>query len=107
MKPNETKSAKKEKSKDIAALIALFLGPFAVHKFYLDESKEGFIQVGFLVFFTMGIVLAIRNQSNDLYTSPLFIASCLGASIIGFKAAFDSINLAYMSEYDFNQKYNK
>jgi TM2 domain-containing membrane protein YozV len=107
MKPNEIKSAKKEKSKDIAALIALFLGPFAVHKFYLDESKEGFIQVGFLVVFTIGIILAIIAQTNDFYTSPLFIASSLGVSIIGFKAAFDSIRLAYMSEYDFNQKYNK
>jgi TM2 domain-containing membrane protein YozV len=107
MKPNEIRSAKKEKSKDIAALIALFLGPFAVHKFYLDESKEGFIQIGFLIVFTIGIILAIMNQNNDFYTSPLSIASALGVSIIGFKAAFDSISLAYMSDYDFNQKYNK
>jgi TM2 domain-containing membrane protein YozV len=104
MKPNEIKPTK---SKDIAAIIALFLGPFAVHKFYLGESKGGFIQIGFLVIFTIGVILAISTQTDDFYTSPLFIASALGASIIGFKAAFDSISLAYMSEYDFNQKYNK
>jgi TM2 domain-containing membrane protein YozV len=104
MKPNEIKSAR---SKDIAAIIALFLGPFAVHKFYLGESKAGLIQIGFLVIFTIGIILAISTQANDFYTSPLFITSALGASIIGFKAAFDSISLTYMSEYDFNQKYNK
>jgi TM2 domain-containing membrane protein YozV len=106
MKPNEIKPAKR-KSKDIAAIIALFLGPFAVHKFYLGESKGGLIQIGFLVFFAIGIILAISTQADDFYTSPLFIAGALGVSIIGFKAAFDSINLAYMSEYDFNKKYLK
>ncbi|MGA7953829.1 MAG: TM2 domain-containing protein [Gloeobacterales cyanobacterium] len=104
MKPNRIKSTK---SKDIAAIIALFLGPFAVHKFYLGESKEGFIQVTFVVIFTLGIILAISTQAHDFYTSPLFIASTLGVSIVGFKAAFDSIILAYMSDHDFNQKYNK
>ena len=96
-----------EKSKDIAAIIALFLGPFAVHKFYLGDSKGGFIQIGFLVIFTIGIILAINTYPNDFYTSPLFIVGALGVSIIGFKAAFESIGLTYMSESDFNQKYNK
>jgi TM2 domain-containing membrane protein YozV len=107
MKSNESQPAKKEKSKDIAAIVALFLGPFAVHKFYLGESKAGFIQVIFVVIFTIGMMLAIITQANDFYTSPLFIASSIGISIIGFKAAFESINLAYMSESDFNQKYNR
>jgi TM2 domain-containing membrane protein YozV len=104
MKTNKIKPAK---SKDIAAIIALFLGPFAVHKFYLGESKEGFIQVIFMVIFTIGIILSIIAQANDFYTSPLFVSSSVGVSIIGFKAAFESINLAYMSESDFNQKYNR
>jgi uncharacterized membrane protein YjjP (DUF1212 family) len=98
---------KKEKSKDTASILALFLGPFAVHKFYLGELKEGWIQVGLIAFFTLGIILSIVSSPSDLYLSPLFIASTLGASIIGFKAAFDSIRLAYMSEQDFNQKYNR
>jgi hypothetical protein len=98
---------KKEKSKDTASILALFLGPFAVHKFYLGESKEGWVQVSLIVFFTLGIIVSIVSSTSDFYLSPLFIASTLGASIIGFKAAFDSIRLAYMSEQDFNQKYNR
>jgi TM2 domain-containing membrane protein YozV len=97
----------KEKSKDIASILALFLGPFAVHKFYLGELKEGWIQVSLIVFFTLGIIFSIVSSTSDFYLSPLFIASTLGASIIGFKAAFDSIRLAYMTEQDFNQKYNR
>jgi TM2 domain-containing membrane protein YozV len=97
----------KEKSKDIASILALFLGPFAVHKFYLGELKEGWIQVSLIVFFTLGIIFSIVSSTSDFYLSPLFIASTLWASIIGFKAAFDSIRLAYMSEQDFNQKYNR
>jgi TM2 domain-containing membrane protein YozV len=97
----------KEKSKDIASILALFLGPFAVHKFYLGELKEGWIQVSLIVFFTLGIIFSIVSSTSDFYLNPLFIASTLGASIIGFKAAFDSIRLAYMTEQDFNQKYNR
>ena len=42
------------KSKVKAVLLALFLGSFGVHSFYMGQKKKGFIQLGITV---LGIVL--------------------------------------------------
>ena len=48
----------KQKSKFLAFLIAIFLGPLGFHNFYLGRWKRGFIQFG-LVFLTVGAGLLI------------------------------------------------
>ena len=55
---NRVSTETKQKSKILAFLIAIFLGPLGFHNFYLGRWKRGFIQFG-LVFLTVGAGLLI------------------------------------------------
>ena len=55
---NQEFTEAKQKSKFLAFLIAIFLGPLGFHNFYLGRWKRGFIQFG-LVFLTVGAGLLI------------------------------------------------
>jgi TM2 domain-containing membrane protein YozV len=55
---NQVSTETKQKSKILAFLIAIFLGPLGFHNFYLGRWKRGFIQFG-LVFLTVGAGLLI------------------------------------------------
>ncbi len=55
---NQASAEAKQKSKILAFLIAIFLGPLGFHNFYLGRWKRGFIQFG-LVFITVGAGLLI------------------------------------------------
>lgn len=55
---NQVSTETKQKSKFLAFLIAIFLGPLGFHNFYLGRWKRGFIQIG-LVFLTFGAGLLI------------------------------------------------
>ena len=55
---NRVSTETKQKSKILAFLIAVFLGPLGFHNFYLGRWKRGFIQFG-LVFITFGAGLLI------------------------------------------------
>ena len=55
---NQVSTETKKKSKFLAFLIAIFLGPLGFHNFYLGRWKRGFIQFG-LVFLTVGAGLLI------------------------------------------------
>ena len=55
---NQASTETKQKSKILAFLIAIFLGPLGFHNFYLGRWKRGFIQFG-LVFLTVGAGLLI------------------------------------------------
>ena len=55
---NQESTETKQKSKILAFLIAIFLGPLGFHNFYLGRWKRGFIQFG-LVFLTVGAGLLI------------------------------------------------
>ena len=55
---NQASTETKQKSKIMAFLIAIFLGPLGFHNFYLGRWKRGFIQFG-LVFLTVGAGLLI------------------------------------------------
>ena len=55
---NRVSTETKHKSKILAFLIAIFLGPLGFHNFYLGRWKRGFIQFG-LVFLTVGAGLLI------------------------------------------------
>lgn len=55
---NQRSTETKQKSKFLAFLIAIFLGPLGFHNFYLGRWKRGFIQFG-LVFLTVGAGLLI------------------------------------------------
>jgi TM2 domain-containing membrane protein YozV len=65
------------KNKIVAALLALFLGGFGIHKFYLGQIFKGFI---YLIFFWTFIPAVI--------------------------AFFEFIILLVMSDEDFNKRYN-
>ena len=55
---NQVSTETKQKSRILAFLIAIFLGPLGFHNFYLGRWKRGFIQFG-LVFLTVGAGLLI------------------------------------------------
>jgi len=55
---NRVSTETKQKSKILAVLIAIFLGPLGFHNFYIGRWKRGFIQFG-LVFLTVGAGLLI------------------------------------------------
>ena len=55
---NQVSTETKQKSKILAFLLAIFLGPLGFHNFYLGRWKRGFIQFG-LVFLTVGAGLLI------------------------------------------------
>ena len=55
---NQVSKEAKQKSKLLAFLIAIFLGPLGFHNFYLGRWKRGFLQFG-LVFLTVGAGLLI------------------------------------------------
>jgi len=55
---NRVSTETKQKSKILAVLIAIFLGPLGFHNFYIGRWKRGFIQFG-LVFLTFGAGLLI------------------------------------------------
>jgi TM2 domain-containing membrane protein YozV len=65
------------RNKYVAALLAIFLGLFGVHKFYLGQKTAGII---YLIFFWTGI-----------------------PEIIGF---FEGIIYLFTGEENFNKKYN-
>ncbi len=72
------------KSKKLAALMALVMGSFGVHKFYLGEGQAGFFY----------IVLNIIGF--NIFGLPIAI----------MLAVFDAIKLFTMSDSDFDHKYN-
>ena len=49
------------KSKVVAALLAIFLGSFGIHSFYMGQKKKGFIQLGLSL---LGIGLIIAGASS-------------------------------------------
>lgn len=70
---------KEQKNKWVAFVLAFFLGALGIHKFYLGEKKAGFIYlVGFFIFF---------------YIPAIF-------------AFIDALVLLFISEENFNKKYN-
>ena len=81
---NQVSTQTKPKSKFLAFLIAIFLGPVGIHNFYLGRWKRGFIQFG-LVFLTLG--------GGLLITAPWAWAEAFGILIgkysLGPKRPFD------------------
>jgi len=70
---------KNEKSKWIAFFIALFLGAIGLHKFYLKENRAGWIYlVAFFIFYPIPALFAF----------------------------IDAIILLFITEENFNKKYN-
>ncbi len=79
------------KSKIVTAFLALFLGIFGVHRFYLGQQGKGIM---FLVAFGLGMLMAVEA---DLPIIGL-------VAIIGF---IDSILFFAMPKEDFDRKYNQ
>lgn len=49
-----------KKDKTIAILLALFLGTFGIHKFYLGQNKQGlFYLIGALVFAIIPMIFSL------------------------------------------------
>lgn len=82
---NQVPAQIKPKSKFLAFVIAIFLGPVGIHNFYLGHWKRGFIQFG-LVFLTLG--------GGLLITVPWAWAEAFGILInkysLGPKKLFDT-----------------
>ena len=75
-----------QKSKTTAILLALFLGCWGIHLFYLGETKRG-------------IVYAVIGGFGLFFFIPLLIS--------GILALIDLINYARMSDAEFAAKYSR
>lgn len=80
-----------QKNKFTAAILALFLGMFGAHRFYLGQRKKGIL---YLVAF--GIAMAAAIEEN----APII-------AILAIVAFVDSVLLFVMPKAEFDQKYNQ
>lgn len=56
--------SRKSKSHVVAGLLAIFLGVFGVHKFYLGSNQSGFVMLAATVLgslFTLGLAAAVMQ----------------------------------------------
>ena len=79
------------KQRIIALILALFVGMYGLHLFYLNDNKRG---MKYLIWTIVGIL-----------TSWLFIG-LLPLIIIGISALVDAFRYATMSDEEFNEKFN-
>ncbi|MCB0689499.1 MAG: NINE protein, partial [Saprospiraceae bacterium] len=79
------------KKKRVAAFLALFLGMFGAHRFYLGQRGKG---IAYLAVFFVGFAGATEGE-------PLFMV------ILSILAFVDAVLLFVMPEAEFDQKYNK
>ncbi len=79
------------KEKIIAALLAFFLGEWGIHKFYLNEQAEG---KKYLIWCVVGIIL-----------SPVIIG-LIPLIVLCVKKFIDCFSILFMTDEEFNDKYN-
>lgn len=80
------------KEKIIAALLAFFLGEWGIHKFYLNEQAEG---KKYLIWCIVGIL-----------TSWLIIG-LIPLLVLWVKKIVDCFSILFMTDNEFNEKYNQ
>lgn len=80
------------KKKEVALLLAIFLGFTGAHKFYLGETQWG---MGYAVILFASIILAF------------FAIGLLGFVLVGILQLIDIVNLAAMKRSTFNLRYNR
>ena len=83
------------KKKQVAAILALLLGIFGVHRFYLGQRKKAILYFGS---FIIGIFFIAFDVETDI--SPLFF---IIPAIVGL---IDSVLFFVMPKEEFNYKYN-
>jgi TM2 domain-containing membrane protein YozV len=79
------------KEKIIAALLAFFLGEWGIHKFYLNEQKQG---KRYLIWCVVGIVLV-----------PVLIG-LIPLIVLLVKKLIDCFSILFMTDEEFDEKYN-
>lgn len=83
------------KKKQVAAILALLLGIFGVHRFYLGQRKKAILYFGS---FIIGLLLLAFDIDADI--GPLFFVI---PAIVGL---IDSVLFFVMPKEEFNYKYN-
>ncbi len=83
------------KKKHVAAILALLLGIFGVHRFYLGQRKKAILYFGS---FIMGLLLLALDIDADI--GPLFFVI---PAILGL---IDSVLFFVMPKEEFDYKYN-
>ena len=107
------------KEKIVAILLALFLGTFGIHAFYLEKKRHGLTLLmltlfgpfcALLIGVLIGIIIAgeaagvFAGEAAGVFAVLFAVISIL----IPFVWAFvDFIKLCVISDDDFNSKYNK
>ncbi|WP_353481828.1 NINE protein [Haliscomenobacter sp.] len=81
------------KNKIVAAFLALFVGIFGVHRFYLQRWWQGVLQ---MCLFFVGLGMTIASDGN----APFVIAPAVLAFV-------DALLFFVMPQEDFDEKYNK
>lgn len=79
------------KEKIVAALLAFFLGEWGIHKFYLNEQESG---KKYLIWCVVGIL-----------TSWLLIGF-IPLIVLGVLKLVDCFTILFMSDHEFDVKYN-
>lgn len=79
------------KEKIVAALLAFFLGEWGIHKFYLNEQESG---KKYLIWCVVGLL-----------TCWLLIGF-IPLIVLGVKKLIDCFTYLFMTDYEFDVKYN-
>ncbi len=108
--PKGKKNTLKKKSKILAILLAIFLGAYGIHKFYLGDkiaaiyyflfSLSGTVYLGsFMIIETSGRGLYIRSEDE----LPLFL---IPWSIVWIMSIIDAFKIGYLPQKEFQRKYH-
>lgn len=89
------------KQKSIAIALALLLGNFGAHKFYLGEPGAGYLSIGWFAFFALLVFFC--QAPGD---SPTLGLLCFPVFLPWLIAVFEAIHYMHMSPVTFNLSYN-
>ena len=103
-----------KRSKTIAGLLALILGVFGIHRFYLGQYIKGSFYIlfppliSFIVFYFTGATDVLKEYSTDLnvdFLNAIFFAPLPFYAPVLIIALIDAIIFFSMSKDRFNSKY--
>lgn len=90
------------KKKRVAGFLALFLGTFGLHRFYLGQRFKGML---YLILFILGFIMAV--EGND---PPLFLFLTLMGfinAILFFVMPSEEFDKKYNPDYFYNENYGR
>lgn len=79
------------KEKIVAALLALFLGPWGIHWFYLDDQQKG---KNYLIWCVVGLL------------TSFVLIGIIPLVVLAILALVDGLKFLFMTDEEFDEMYN-